>query len=186
MSPEMQNIVAVGIPASLVLLIFILGATRRAVIYYDIKDLGVSTVPWLILLFGMYLHGYLGNEGLSTAGQFWTTEHNAVTDEQILIMQITTITSFLTMLWNIWRSMKQNRSIILGLLIGIFKLMVSLISIVILVSQLAKMFDDKNDAGSLGPAGIIILLAMFIGLILVNGHDVEIRRAARKSPEPAY
>ena len=180
MSDELQTILLVVVPAVTYLVIFGLGAAKKLVIYYDSLDLAVCTLPWIFLLIGYMYFDRIGGPAYAASSDslhlFFQHNRAILTDQQILVSKVSVISAACVAMWSIVGSIQHNGSIIVGLVVGTFRLATSLISIGIFTGQFGKILDNKGGSSALGPAAILLLLFVLVALVLVNGKDVEFER----------
>jgi len=115
----------------------LVGIAGKVVVYYDEADLVISLLPWLISFVTVIL-----------AGIYQPTEQDLDPDRMLLIQKIVWyIGGSLAIgfaMWTIELSIKYNKSIFLGVIFGIFKLLSGLIGVLVLISQVFTMKDEKT------------------------------------------
>lgn len=154
------KLLLIGAVCSLIGLLFA-GATNRIVIFFDWEDLGST-----LMIFGSMVAMMI---------LLW------IFDGDELMRQIVFVFGLIAMLYfsakTIISSVRHNRSIPVGVIVGVFKIFVS---IILGFLAFGKFFDAIKKTNSLG-VRIFAMIALgaifFVASILVNGERVKERRA---------
>lgn len=142
------------------LTILLAGITNKVVIFYDMSDLILSFSPWIVLL----LFGFIAstfNEGFIKSATIWVFCY---------------IIPVLIVIASIAMSIKYNRNIIVGIIVGPFKLLFSLLGIMAFVNYLHSWFDDKRSLKNFIVAGIIFAITGWLTKKLLNGEQVYLAK----------
>jgi len=143
-----------------VMLLF--GMAGKVVIYYDEADLVISLLPWLTLFVTMVI-----------AGIYQPTEQDMDLERMLQIQQVVwyvgVTLAVLLSLWAVWLSIKYNRSIPVGIAFGIFKLLSGLIGVLVLISQVFTMKDEKTKRKDFWFAILVFGAFWWLGKKLING-----------------
>jgi hypothetical protein len=147
----------------------IAGATNKIVIYYDVKDFFVSFAPWVsvisgILLINLYHHG---EEQISFSN---------MTKIQLLFWYAGLVFALLFTIWSIKLSITHNKSIVLGFFVGWFKIILTLLGVVILIGQIKKIFDKDSNMKDTFLSLLIFGIFVWMGKRLINGKEVYIAK----------
>lgn len=145
--------------------LLIAGATNKVVIYFDLKDFAVSFAPWGTLLITAILLNIYGKEG--------ATEYTAI---QYLILFAGSAISAGFFIWSIRLSIFYNRSTVLGIIIGLFKVFSALLGTFAIFSQFSRMTSDRVSARDVIKAAIWISILTWLGKKLINGEEVYIAK----------
>jgi hypothetical protein len=147
------------------LIMLMVGMAGKVVVYYDEADLVISLMPWFILFVTVIL-----------AGIYQPTEQDLDPEKMLQIQRYVWygggILSILFSLWSILLSIKYNKSIVLGLLYGIFKLLSGLIGVLVLISQVFTMKDEKTKRKDFWFAILVFGAFWWLGKKLINGKKV--------------
>ena len=146
-----------------VMLLF--GMAGKVVIYYDEADLVISLLPWLTLFVTMII-----------AGIYQPTEYDLDPERMLQIQKVVwyigiTLATLLS-LWAVWLSIKYNRSIPVGIAFGILKLLSGLIGVLVLISQVSTMKDEKTKRKDFWFAILVFGSFWWLGKKLINGKRV--------------
>lgn len=108
-------------------------------VYYDEADLVISLLSWFILFLTLFI-----------AGIYHPTEEDAdparMLQIQHFVLYAGSVLAAGFAIWSVWLSIKYNRSALIGIPYGIFRLLSGLIGVWILISQVFTMKDEKNQA----------------------------------------
>ncbi len=156
--------IVVGILAIYIVMLLV-GMAEKVVVYFDEADLVISLMPWLILLVAIVLVLiYQPDEN--------TPDPKKIREIQGYIWMAALSLATIFSLWSIWLSIKYNRSFLLGLPYGIFKLISILIGVLVLISQIATMKDEKTKRNQFFFAVIVSGVFIWLGKKLINGKKV--------------
>jgi hypothetical protein len=163
MTPEDINKIVWIIIVLLAIGLTIAGLCNKCVIYYDAKDLGVTFLGIFLPILGIVLLALNVN----------------IFDAEILNSIIRFgggISSLLVGIWCLVKSFKysirHNRSIMLGLVIGIFKVAFLLFSIIAVIGYFAKVSDKKTTVREIFIVTILLLGFRAIAYAMINGERV--------------
>lgn len=159
--------------AILVLIAFIAtlvaGASNKIVIYYDVKDFFVSFMPWGSLLAGVVLVNIF-HEGSESV------DFSNLSGKQAVAWYTCIIASMAFFAWSAKLSIAHNRSVILGVFVGIFKVLAALLGVAVLIGQIEKIFSRDSDIKDMAVAGIVIGIFVWLGKKLINGEQVYLAK----------
>lgn len=144
--------------AAAFLIMLVLGASNRVIIYFNTADLVLSFLPWPIAIAGIAF--------LAKWGQIMGQKYTIILSALLVII----VASLL--IYSIYLSVKYNKSIFVGLLIGVFKLVASLLAFLFIWTQ----FGDHESSQDTIIKMILLGILIWIGFRLVNGHAVYERR----------
>lgn len=161
------QITVLSVIISIYIVIFVLGVKHKIVIYFDVKDLMISLVPWLSIAFAFMtakVYNFVeGNIDFESVNNIPTT----------VIILIGVITSYIFFIWTIILSIIHNNdNILLGILIGIFKIISGILGLLILISQIFVEEDEKSIRKKFN--FLVSMFSVFIWLRqrLINGKKV--------------
>ena len=143
----------------------IAGMTNNVVIYFNFKDLFVSFMVTGIWVVAAILVGIYSTEG---QGENFNTM-------QTIIMYISAGISAICAIFAIKLSVQYNRNFLLGVLVGVFKIVTALLFIVIVFGYLfGKSSSESEESSGMGALIFILLLGIFVwvAMKLVNGEEV--------------
>ena len=137
--------------------VLLAGLGNKVVIFYNTADLALTFAPWIsfVVCGGMLL---TLNPGTLATIVRWVG---------LFFMAAFTIAV-------IANSVKYNKSLLIGLVVGPFKLIFALVGIVALVNLFEKGFSEKASYKDLTVAGIIFGITGWIAKKLINGEQVYI------------
>ena len=151
--------------AAIYVVMLLFGMAGKVVVYYDEADLVISLLPWFTLFVTILL-----------AGIYQPTEYDLEPEKMLLIQRIiwyigaSLAASF--SIWAIWLSIKYNRNVPLGIAYGIFKLLSGLIGVLVLISQVFTMKDEKTKRKDFWFAILVFGSFWWLGKKLINGKKV--------------
>jgi len=146
----------------------IAGATKKIVIYYDIKDFFISLVGFGLILALLTYYQDTDFESLSRVQMFFWGA--SLTGTGLFFIQ------------SIKSSIQHNRSIVLGGIVGIFKMLMAFVGVISLLGLIGKIFgigEDESHSPSFGAfLGLAIVLILFVWLLksLINGEQVYLTK----------
>jgi len=147
------------------IVMLLVGMSGKVVVYYDEADLVISLLAW----FALFVTAMI-------AGAYQPTEQDSNPEQLLQIQKIVWyIGSTLAVgfsMWSIWLSIKYNRSIFIGVLYGFFKLFSGLIGILVLISQVFTMKDEKTKRNEFWFAVLVFGAFWWLGKKLINGEKV--------------
>ena len=169
MSQEEWRTLGIVLLTSFVI-IFILGITNRVVIFYNGADLfwtaSIFLIPILSIIVGVSLQ-----------------ENNSIAENEstISIYLVGLSLSLFCVLKVILSSIKYN-GLILGLFIGIFKIISTVIIAILSIGLIGKIFNNENATTFQRLFGLALFgILLFVIGKLINGNEVMERRAIAQS-----
>lgn len=149
--------------------ILIAGSTNKVVVYFDTNDLFISFMPWGSLFIGMLLVNvyHHGNE---------TLDYDNLSFMQSLFFYLSVAASIVFLAWSIKLSIMHNQSIGIGLVVGLFKILSSLLGVVVILGQISSILDRKSSLKDAFVAVFIIGMLVWLGKKLINGEQVYISK----------
>jgi len=153
------------------LFVFIGGIANKFVIYYDTTDLFWSFSP--------FLFPFVGN----IVGSSFVPEGKQISDSAMaqLFMVVAIIGAVYGAYRNFYASITHN-GMTFGLVMGVFKSLVSLLVAVLSVGLLAKIFDKNAGLGKKMKAAAFLGILWWSASKLINGEEYY---ASRAMPVPA-
>lgn len=145
--------------------ILIAGATNRVVIYFNTMDFIVSLAPWLTLLVTYFLFDIYAKESV--------TEPSGI---QNIIKYSGFIVAAIFIVASMRISVFYNKSVGIGIIVGLFKLISALLGTVVVAAQISKLFDNKTSLKGAIFAMMVISVFLWIGKKLINGEQVYIEK----------
>lgn len=148
----------------LVIGIVIAGASNKVVVYYNFKDFMISFMSTGSMILAFVLVGVYQPEG--------NASYETLTKTQESILSLGFVAAFIFFAWSLILSIKYNRNIFIGLLIGVFKVFAALLGILVLVGQVGRIFDNKASYREAAVAMLIFAVFIWLGNKLINGEEV--------------
>lgn len=170
---EFQIAISISI-LSVYIIILLFGLGHKIVIYFDSGDLVISLMPW----FSIFL-AFIFIEVYQPRGR--SLDFNALSDIQTYIMYAGIAISFIFSIWTIMMSITYNRSFLLGIVVGIFKIISVLLGVLILISQIFVMKDKKSTRNNFYFAALVFGVFIWLGRRLINGKRVYLDRGWKLS-----
>lgn len=164
---EFQVILIVLVVSAFISML-IAGANNQIVIFFDKKDFLVSLIPWGVILLGLMLVNTYEDRG--------SLDFKHLSVKQSLILYTSILLSVISLIWSIHLSIYHNRSITLGVLVGIFKVLSSLLATITLIAQIQKIFSDKSTTKDVLVAMLILGVFVWLGKKLINGEQVYLAK----------
>lgn len=161
---ELQMTILVSVLVVYVI-ILLFGLAHKIVIYFDPGDLVISLLPWFTLIVAFVLMMIYQPAEVDF-------DINALNMIQTYILYAGIIISFVFLVWTIILSIKYNRSFVIGLVVGIFKLVSALLGALILISQVSAMKDEKTKRKNFWFAILVFGAFWWLGKRLINGKRV--------------
>lgn len=143
---------------------FIAGVSNKVVIYFDKKDLLISFMPWGSLVIGLLLLMAYQHEGTVTIEN--------LTSVQTFIAYLSIASSVIFFIWSIRLSIRHNRSVMLGLLVGVFKILSALLGLLIICSLTVDINGRENKLKETVFAILFLGVFVWLGRRLINGQEV--------------
>jgi uncharacterized protein len=148
------------------ILMVVLGLTGKVVIFYDVADAWWSISPFVFMVVGFIIAISLAPKG----GKFAGTGLEQATLALALIGALVGV--FLTFA----NAIKYNRSIALGLLVGLGKALISVLMAITFIGSFSGATDSRSSSRqAIGPA-IVLAIVGFLWVALVNGRKVHIAK----------
>jgi len=147
----------------------VLGVSGKIVFYYNGTDLFISLLPWALMLVTLLLMSVYSQDT-----NIQNIENLTQIQEVIGIIGGLSITLFAIV--TIYLSVKYNKSIIMGIPIGIFKLLSALLGVLVLFGQIATMKDKNTNRNQFIFAMLIFGWVVWLSKKLINGKNVYIAR----------
>jgi len=164
---DLQTTIAVAVVVAFIAML-IAGATNKIVIYFDGGDFLVSFMPWGSLLIGMILLNIYQHEG--------DVDFDALSGVQSFIWYASLLSSAVFFAWSMKLSITHNRSVVLGLIVGLFKILSAFLGILVLVGQVGRMFSDESSTKDALLAMLVFGVFIWLGKKLINGEQVYIAK----------
>lgn len=164
---DLQATLAIAVVVAFIAML-IAGATNKIVIYFNAGDFFVSFMPWGSILIGMILLNVYQHEG--------EVDFNALSGMQSFIWYASLSLSAIFFIWSMKLSITHNRSIALGLFVGIIKVLSALLGVVVLVGQVGKMFSDDASMKDALIAMLVFGVFIWLGKKLINGEQVYLAK----------
>lgn len=144
--------------------LLIAGARKKVVIYYDAADLGVSLLSIVLLFSGCIVQG---TQPFLSPIFSWIWEWGVSS----LLYAAGSYCVFI----NFYNAIRYNRSVWLGLFVGVFKIAFLLLSALVVYFMLGGKRDDEDQQPSI--ENILIKILIVMGLIalaraMINGPEV--------------
>jgi len=148
------------------ILMVVLGLTGKVVIFYDIADAWWSISPFVFLIGGFIITITLAPQD----GKFGGTGLEQAT------LVLAGIGALVGVFLTFSNAIKYNRSIALGLLIGLGKAFISVFMAVTFIGSFSGAISSKNSSRqAIGPT-ILLAIVGFLWISLVNGREVHIAK----------
>ncbi|GAB1411717.1 hypothetical protein MASR1M97_04530 [Candidatus Desulfobacillus denitrificans] len=141
--------------------LLIAGAERRVVIYYDGTDMAVTGLAVALLLLGW---------GLSDSSLFESAAVNGAV--RWIVAPLLAIAGLFCMIANFRSAIAHNRSIALGLLVGLFKIVFLALSIVVILGQFSRLTEERTSFGDAVVAILLIAACVIVTRAMINGQEV--------------
>lgn len=143
------------------IVLIILGMTNRVVIFFNWTDFYVTLGIFLSLVIGLLISGI-------------------VFDDDPMMQDITIYTSIASAtvfgIATIYFSIKHNKNIILGLIIGILKVLISVFSALILFAKILEVTNSDKSLSDKFSAAVVIAGIIWFLHAMINGEEVYERR----------
>ena len=141
----------------------IAGATNKVVIFFNWSDL-INTI--MIFICPLVIGG-----GGMAIFQDQNGEINETTET--IIMVLTAITTAFFIIKSFMLSIKYNKSLLVGLFIGLMKTVIAILGVLILIGYVNELLDDEYKSIGQWILMVLILgLFVWLGKKLVNGQSV--------------
>ncbi len=166
LSPDIKKSIIIAV-IIVFIIILILGSTKKVVIYYNFKDFVISILPFLSLIIGIIL--FLIYQPDVSRNLFTYSEY---TGTQKIIFMLSLVLAILSSIITIVLSIKYNKNIFIGMIIGVFKVIISCLGVLILFFQFLTVLSEKSSSRDKIVATMIIGSLIYITKSLINGEEV--------------
>ncbi len=147
------------------LIMLMIGISGKVVVYFDEADLVISLMPWLMLLVAAAVAMiYQPSES--------SVDPQKMREIQHIVWNIGFVLAAIFAFWAMILSIRYNRSFLVGLPYGIFKLMSVLIGTLVLISQISTMSSEKTKRNQFFFAAMVFGAFIWLGKKLINGKKV--------------
>lgn len=133
----------------------IAGATDKVVIYYDNQDFITSFMSFGSLAIGFLIAAFFEAEWIKNT-----------------VIAFASLSAIYFLYNTFLLSIKYNKSLKIGVFVGIFKILASLFGTLVIASQISRIFDEKSTLKDQVIAVAIIGFLGWIGRLLINGERV--------------
>ncbi len=159
----MENLPIIGavVAAIAFLVMLIAGASNKVVIYFNVKDLVISFMPWVLVLLGMIIP---------------ELAPDALAGLELYVLYGCLTVAALFIIWSVRLSIFYNQNLLLGLTSGVFKVLISLVGLLIVVGQMGKIFSKDSGGKDKIIALVVFGLFFWLGKKLINGHEVYLAK----------
>ena len=141
----------------------IAGATNKVVIFFNWSDL-INTIMMFICPL------VIGGGGMA----IFQNENGEINETTgIIILVFTAITTLYFIVKNFILSIKYNKSLIIGLFIGVMKMVVAILGVLIVIGYIGELTDKEyKTIGQWILLGLIFGFFIWLAKKLVNGQSV--------------
>jgi hypothetical protein len=146
-----------------VIFLLALGLTNRVVIFYNAADAWWSISPFLFLVVTVIIVASLSPEG---------TKQFASTPIQMAVLSGGGLGVAFGVVMTFYNAIRYNQNLFLGLLIGVFKVIVSLLMAMTFLGSFRTMTDSRRTAREAVVAAFVVAIVGFLWSALVNGERV--------------
>jgi len=150
---------------ALTLAVVIAAVRDHIVMYLDKKDFWLSLSPWLILFVGI-----VSMISMQPPGSELDFQKLSATQQGIWYIELT-VAGLICMITTCL-SIKYNRSVIIGIVVSFYKVILSLVLIIGLSGQLSLIFNRKSTLLQQGKAVIIFAILAALRDEFINGKQV--------------
>jgi len=137
------------------------GAARRVVIYYDGADMSVTGLAVVLPLAAW---------GLFDSSLFESDLFNGIA--HWIASPVLALAGLYCLLENFVAAIRHNRSIFLGLFIGVFKIVFLALTVLVIAGQLQKMFDEHSSFGDILVSLLLVAACVAVAGGMINGRKV--------------
>lgn len=163
---QLLKIILVAVLGSLVVLA-ILGASDRVVVFYNYTDAWWSISPLVFLMGSALIAKFLAPPGSAEFG---------ATDTEKAALAVGAFGALIGVAFTMVNAVRYNKSILVGLPVGVGKIMISALMAVTFVGSFRAMFDSRRTARQTIGFALIVTLVGFLWKMLVNGERVYRRK----------
>lgn len=164
---DLQTTIVIAVFIAFVAML-IAGATNKIVVYFDASDFLVSFMPWGSMLLGRILLNAYQHDGV--------VDFNNLSGIQEFIWYASLSVSAVFFIWSIKLSVTHNKNIVLGLFVGIFKVLSALLGVLVLVGQVGKVFNNDSSTNEALVAMLVFGIFLWLGRKLMNGEQVYLAK----------
>lgn len=143
------------------LAILVAGAMRKVVVFYDTKDMGLSLLALIMPLIAY---------ATWTSTPFQTSGLDLVF--RVVVPPLNTVAALVLIVNTIHSAAKHNRSILLGIPIGIFKIVLATFAAMTFIEVITKALDKNAKRREVSAAAFLFLLTAIVTGALINGPAV--------------
>lgn len=151
---------------ALVLLV-VLGASNRVVVFYNVADAWWSVAPTIILFAAAAGSVFMAPPGSS---EF------AGTEIERMILWCGVAAAALCCVVTVYNAVHYNRSIVLGLIVGVGKVLISVLMAITFVGSFRAVFDRRRAIRQSLVFALVVATVGFLWKLLVNGERVYVRK----------
>ena len=169
MTPDVIKTIVILSVASFVTMI-ILGATKKVVIYYNFKDFFVSLVPFLALILALVLILIYSPDSAQKVPE------GKLSTAQNIVLVICMGIALISIVYSFILSVRYNRNIAIGLIVGVFKVLIAILGFLLIASEVASFFDEKTSFKRTLLSAVYIAAFLWIGKLLINGPEVYYKK----------
>lgn len=149
-------------------MLLIAGATDKVVVYFDVTDLVVSFMPWGSILLGIILIHIYQHGG--------KVDYKDLTTMQTIVLYSSLFASVAFFVWSIKLSVVHNKSIITGLVVGLFKMLSALLGVMVLAGQVVEFINSRMNRRDIFFTVLVFGVFIWLGKKLINGKRVYLER----------
>lgn len=151
-----------AVAAALVLLV-VLGATNRVVVFYNVADAWWSVAPTITLAVAAVVSVFMAPPGAKEFGG---------TEVERMILWAGVAGAALCSAVTVYNAVRYNKSIILGLIVGVGKVLISILMAVTFVGSFRAVFDRRKTIRQSLAFALVVATLGFLWKLLVNGERV--------------
>lgn len=145
--------------------LLVAGACNKVVIYYDGWDLAETICSIVLPAIGY---------GLRDAQPFDTQSLNSAA--QFVLGPALIVIGAVLLVRVFWHSIRYNRSVVLGLFVGFYKIVFLLLAVFAVLGSIDKIKDRSSTRGEFRLAALVLSLVIPIAKTLINGKSVHYRK----------
>jgi amino acid permease len=138
------------------------GMTNKVVVYFDFNDFFVS-----LMTVGIWVIAFIALSILEKEGQ--TAQLNTM---QVGTIGVSALISVVCGITSVKSAIDYNRSMVIGLIIGVVKILTAIVGVVMILGQFQKLFEDDSSSKDVIVAMFLLGLFTWIGNRLINGEEV--------------
>jgi len=142
-------------------------ASDKVVVYFDLKDLLLTMSPWVMAILTFILLHLFQHEGELNMAY--------LSGMQKFVHKAGVVSTIAISLYSIRKAQIYNKSFFVGFMVGVFRLVSSLIAFVVLLEQVYTLFHSKTTYREATIATMTIGIFVWMGNKLINGDRVYIK-----------